>query len=531
MTTPPQSRMETPFQVLFTTIVLGDWRQLDGEQIDNLIQQIRFVKAHYVEAVLERNTPTPPLEALDAILVGLYITRDVLGGQDLQRRTAFYEACAKVQGMLLREWSCLATNDPLVEQGESLSLESMTEAGIPSTHLVDAAAPIRQPRNAVSGYILTDEIAERIRRFACETPLGKWGATRMLAEQLGVPPKIALQWAAQLGCRQPIRRRRRTTQRAGETLGQERDDVQQEDASTHAQETKEKQHPGSRSPPLSDEGSMVKPARHASGHRAALLSAEEERRLAVLVTAGGETAQKACERFVVANQGLVWNIARKYTLAGSVTLSLEDLVQEGNIGLLRAIPTFDPDRGRFSTHATWWIKQAIRRACEEKSRTIRLPSHIHQRLFRVRRVRERLTVELGQEPTSEQITSETQVSVAQLAMLQQLPLSSSLEQQLCTNEDDDRCMGELLADMSVPSPEEAVVESVFAEEVQRVLVEVLSARELRVIELRFGMGLDEEQTLAQAGRELAVSRERARQIAERAIEKLRASPHVSALWK
>ncbi|GCE32182.1 hypothetical protein KDA_76660 [Dictyobacter alpinus] len=250
-----------------------------------------------------------------------------------------------------------------------------------------------------------------------------------------------------------------------------------------------------------------------------------------LIAAGGEAAQKARERFVTANQGLVWSIARKYAHADSITISLEDLVQEGNVGLLRAITTFDPDRGRFSTHATWWIKQAIRRACEEKSRTIRLPSHVHQHLYRVQRVRERLAVELEQEPTPEQLLDETQISATQFATLQQLPATLSLEQQLFADEQDDRSIGDLLADVSTPSPEEVVVEAVFADDVHCILAEVLSPRELRVIELRFGMGMDEEQTLAQAGRELAVTRERVRQIEKRAIQKLRTSPRVSGLWK
>ena len=140
-------------------------------------------------------------------------------------------------------------------------------------------------------------------------------------------------------------------------------------------------------------------------------------------------------------------------------------------------------------------------------------------------------MELEHEPTAEQIIDEMQISATEFARLQQLPATLSLEQQLFADEQDDRRIGELLADVSAPSPEEVVVRSFFADDVQRILAEILSPRELRVIELRFGMGMDEEQTLVQAGRELSVTRERVRQIEKQAIQKLRASPNVSALWK
>ena len=529
MTTVPQPGGEAPLKAPFTTIVLGDWSRLDGEQIESLTHQMRVIKAHYIEAVLERNAPIAPLETLDAVLVGLYVAQDVLGGQDLQRRTAFYEACAKVQRTLLNGWSGLVTNCRLTEDNGSTDPASGTESGRDLTYLAETEVPARQPRSVPSSYTLTDEAAGQIRRFVEETPLGKWGATRKLAEQLGVPPKIALQWATQLGCRQPVRRRRRTAQLPVEVPAREQDGAKAQEAATDDQDAEEEQCAGSRSPPSSVEGGADQPGRRSSVRRAALLSADEERRLAALIARGGEVAQKARERLVTSNQGLVWSIARKYVHASSFSLSLEDLVQEGNIGLLRATSTFNPDKGRFTTHATWWIKQAIRRACEEKSRTIRLPSHVNQLLYRVRRARERLTVELEQDPTQDQIENCAQVSAKQLALLKHLPATVSLEQQLLPDEEEGGCLGDLVADLSFPSPEEVIVETVFAEEVQRALAQVLSPRELRVIELRFGMGMDEEQTLAQAGRELGVTRERARQIEERALQKLRNSPAISAL--
>ncbi len=244
------------------------------------------------------------------------------------------------------------------------------------------------------------------------------------------------------------------------------------------------------------------------------LSPDEREALTKIASRGKE----AHCRLVAANFRLVVSLAKQYTGRG---VPFMDLVQEGNIGLLRAAEKFDHRLGyRFSTYATWWIRQAITRAIADQARTIRVPVHMWERLGRVARTRRELGQHLGREPTPEEIAEAVGLSVKlvkEALQVDHVPLS--LEMALDADEGDYQ-LGEVLVDTEAPSPPEEAVQCLLREQVKKVL-EALSPREGRVLQLRFGLCDDRPHTLEEIGRKFGVTRERIRQIEARALKKLR----------
>jgi RNA polymerase primary sigma factor len=249
--------------------------------------------------------------------------------------------------------------------------------------------------------------------------------------------------------------------------------------------------------------------------RVQMLSHAQEIDLAKRIEAGDK---EAVQQFVLANLRLVVSIAKRYVGRG---LSLLDLIQEGNIGLMRAVQRYDWRRGhRFSTHATWWIRQAISRAVADKGRAIRLPVYVNTALNRVRRERQRLVQEWGREPTETELAQALGMEVERLHELEAAP-GTPISLELPVGEDEEQELGDVLADEASTSPEEAATVRTMKAEVQEVLEDVLTSRERLVLQLRFGLGNGHTYPLEQVGRQLGITRERVRQIEAGALAKLR----------
>lgn len=249
--------------------------------------------------------------------------------------------------------------------------------------------------------------------------------------------------------------------------------------------------------------------------RVPMLSHAQEIDLAQRIEAGDK---EAVQQFVLANLRLVVSIAKRYVGRG---LSLLDLIQEGNIGLMRAVQRYDWRRGhRFSTHATWWIRQAISRAVADKGRAIRLPVYVNTALNRVRRERQRLVQELGRDPTEQELADALGMDVDRLHELEAAP-GTPISLELPVGEDEEQELGDVLADETSTSPEEVATTRTMKQEVQEVLEDVLTPRERLVLQLRFGLGNGHTFPLEQVGRQLGITRERVRQIEAGALAKLR----------